>query len=51
MRQIDWTTLSTEDQRAALARPAQRTEARVSETVRAAFAKAFSSNGTHVSCG
>ena len=37
MRQIDWTTLSTEDQRAALARPAQRTEARVSETVRAIF--------------
>ncbi|MBO9500944.1 histidinol dehydrogenase [Brevundimonas sp. A19_0] len=37
MRQIDWTTLSVEEQREALARPAQRTEARVSDTVRAIF--------------
>jgi histidinol dehydrogenase len=37
MRQIDWTTLSAEEQREALARPAQRTEARVSDTVRAIF--------------
>jgi len=37
MRQIDWTTLSAPEQRAALARPAQRTEARVSDTVRAIF--------------
>lgn len=37
MRQIDWTTLSVEEQRAALARPAQRTEARVTGTVRAIF--------------
>ncbi|MFW2342139.1 histidinol dehydrogenase [Brevundimonas sp.] len=37
MRQIDWTTLSPAEQRAALARPAQRTEARVSDTVRAIF--------------
>ena len=37
MRQIDWTTLSVEEQRDALARPTQRTEARVSDTVRAIF--------------
>jgi histidinol dehydrogenase len=37
MRQIDWTTLSAEAQREALARPAQRTEARVSDTVREIF--------------
>jgi histidinol dehydrogenase len=37
MRQIDWTTLSAEEQREALARPAQRTEARVSDTVRTIF--------------
>ena len=37
MRQIDWTTLSVEEQRDALARPAQRTEMRVSDTVRAIF--------------
>lgn len=37
MRQIDWTTLSAEEQREALARPAQRTEARVSDTVREIF--------------
>ncbi len=37
MRQIDWTTLSAEEQREALARPTQRTEARVTDTVRAIF--------------
>ena len=37
MRQIDWTTLSAEAQREALARPAQRTEARVSDVVREIF--------------
>lgn len=37
MRQIDWTTLSPEEQRVALARPAQRTEARVSDVVREIF--------------
>ena len=37
MRQIDWTTLSAEEQREALARPAQRTEARVSDVVREIF--------------
>lgn len=37
MRQIDWTTLSPEEQGVALARPAQRTEARVSDTVREIF--------------
>ncbi|MBB5660577.1 histidinol dehydrogenase [Brevundimonas halotolerans] len=37
MRQIDWTTLSPEEQREALARPAQRTEARVSDVVREIF--------------
>jgi histidinol dehydrogenase len=37
MRQIDWTTLSAPEQREALARPAQRTEARVTDTVRAIF--------------
>ncbi|MEH6699139.1 MAG: histidinol dehydrogenase [Brevundimonas sp.] len=37
MRQIDWTTLSAPEQREALARPAQRTEARVSDTVRTIF--------------
>jgi len=37
MRQIDWTTLSVEEQRVALARPAQRTEARVSDVVREIF--------------
>ena len=37
MRQIDWTTLSVEEQRAALARPAQRTEARVGDIVREIF--------------
>ena len=37
MRQIDWTTLSPEEQREALARPAQRTEARVGDIVREIF--------------
>jgi histidinol dehydrogenase len=37
MRQIDWATLSAEEQRVALARPAQRTEARVSDVVREIF--------------
>ncbi|MDP3401272.1 MAG: histidinol dehydrogenase [Brevundimonas sp.] len=37
MRQIDWTTLSPDEQRVALARPAQRTEARVSDVVREIF--------------
>ena len=37
MRQIDWTNLSPEQQREALARPAQRTEARVSDVVREIF--------------
>lgn len=37
MRQIDWTTLSAEEQRVALARPAQRTEARVGDVVREIF--------------
>ncbi|MBL0948944.1 histidinol dehydrogenase [Brevundimonas sp.] len=48
MRQIDWTTLSAEEQRAALARPAQRTEARVSDVVREIFADVQARGGAAV---
>lgn len=48
MRQIDWTTLSAEAQRAALARPAQRTDARVKDVVREIFADVQARGGAAV---